>query len=79
MFAPFLPEPLTRSTRRHVKESPEDQIPVFRRTASGLVELGGSILRYSTTTGEPEHAAQPKPKRGKARAAIAEIHKAATA
>jgi hypothetical protein len=49
----FLSESTTRSTVRHVKNGPEDRLPVFRRTATGLVESEHSILRYSTTTPEP--------------------------
>lgn len=46
----FLTDQLTASTVRHVKNSPSDKLPVFRRTAAGLVESAESILRYSTTT-----------------------------
>jgi hypothetical protein len=67
----FLDDKLTRTPNRHVKNSPTDQIPVFKRTGAALVEVGGSILRYSTTTGETEHT--PKPKRRTAAKSIAEI------
>jgi hypothetical protein len=48
----FLPAALSRATNRYVKDGPEDKNPVFRRTAPGLVEVNGAILRYSTTTGD---------------------------
>jgi hypothetical protein len=77
----FLDDKLTRSANNHVKNSDDHANPVFRRTAPGLVELGGSILRYSTTT--PAPGFEPIPggyrKRASARAALAQIAKAARA
>lgn len=72
----FLAPNITRAANRHVTEGPEDRNPTFRRTAAGLVDVGGAILRYSTTTpdgGTPK----PKPvKRAAARAALSQIAKA---
>jgi hypothetical protein len=48
----FIDPKLSRATNRFVKDGPEDKNPVFRRTASGLVDVNGAILRYSTTTGD---------------------------
>jgi len=48
----FLDPRLVRAANRHVHNGPADKNPVFRRTAAGLVEISGGILRYSTTTPE---------------------------
>lgn len=46
----FLTDQLTAATNRHVKNGPEDRLPVFKRVYPGRVESRGSILRYSSTT-----------------------------
>lgn len=46
----FLPAALTANAVRFVKNSPAEANPRFKRGVPGLVEVGGSILRYSTTT-----------------------------
>lgn len=46
----FLPANLVAAANRHVHNGPADKLPVFRRTAAGLVTVRGSLLRYSTTT-----------------------------
>lgn len=53
----FLSPALSRATNRYVAEGPEDRNPTFRRTAPGLVEVNGAILRYSTTSATPEVSA----------------------
>jgi hypothetical protein len=67
----FLDDKLTAATNRHIKNGPEDRLPVFKRVFPGRVEVRGDVLRYSTTTGETEHT--PKPKRRTAAKSIAEI------
>lgn len=46
----FLTDNLTAATNRHVKNGPEDRLPVFKRSIASLVTVRGSILRYSSTT-----------------------------
>jgi hypothetical protein len=48
----FLSDRLVASTNRYVKNGPADTLPVFRRKVTGLVEVRGSILRYSSTSPE---------------------------
>jgi hypothetical protein len=50
----FVPAALSRATNDYAR-SQDKAIPSFRRTAPGLVELNGAILRYSTTTGDAPH------------------------
>lgn len=46
----FLPASLTEGANRFVKNGPADKNPRFKRDVPGLVTVGGSILRYSSTT-----------------------------
>lgn len=46
----FLDAKLTAATNRHVTNGPEDRLPVFKRNYPGRVDVGGSILRYASTT-----------------------------
>lgn len=48
----FLVPALSWATNSYVRKSPEHKDPVFRRTAPGLVEINGAILRYSSTSGD---------------------------
>ncbi|MDX3551007.1 hypothetical protein PV729_04340 [Streptomyces europaeiscabiei] len=48
----FLTPQITASTNRFVHNSPADTLPAFRRVPS-MLEVGGAILRYSTTTPAP--------------------------
>lgn len=47
----FLAPALSRSTNEWV-HGQDKPVPTFRRTSPGLVEIGGAILRYSSTTGD---------------------------
>jgi hypothetical protein len=48
----FLPASLTAMANRHVKNSPADALPRFRRDVPH-VTVGGAILRYSSETPAP--------------------------
>lgn len=52
----FLPPALVESTNRFVRSQPADQLPRFRHGVPGTVHLGGSVLRYSSTTSAPKAA-----------------------
>jgi hypothetical protein len=47
----FIPAGVSRPTNDYARNQ-DKAIPSFRRTSPGLVEIGGAILRYSTTTGD---------------------------
>lgn len=47
----FLPPAMTAAANRYVMAQDPDRRPTFpRKTYAGAVEIGGSLLRYSTTT-----------------------------
>lgn len=45
----FLPASLTKMTNDYVRSGPADSLPRFKRTGPH-VAVGGSVLRYSSTT-----------------------------
>lgn len=65
----FLHPKLVAATNRYVENGPEDRAPSFKHDFAGRVDLGGGILRYSTTSKAPENA----PQKGNAALAMARI------
>jgi hypothetical protein len=52
----FIPASLSRPTNDYARAQ-DKEIPSFRRSAPGLVETRGAILRYSTTSGDKPYEA----------------------
>jgi hypothetical protein len=56
------------NTNRYVENGPEDRAPSFKWDFAGRVDIGGGILRYSTTSKAPKGL-----KKGNAAAVMARI------